>query len=139
MNFLNAKRIKGIFPHKGEQCFKYTDVFGETHWKPVKKHKPAQCYNDSYLTVSASSVHPDDLPLANITNSGYARLFVGMRLIGPYKVSVHDGAGSYVFTIKPTPENPVVIEKINYGNAHAAHTVWYTDGTEPHSNKKGRN
>lgn len=130
MMLLNASGIKGIFPHKGERCFKFKNVFGKISWKPVKEYKPAQQYNDSYLTVDAKAVHPDDLPKAKMTQRGEARLFVGMRLIAPYRVGVHDGADSSVFTVKATAKNPVVIEKITGGNAHVSNTVWYTDGTE---------
>lgn len=129
MILTNNAAIKGIYPHKGQRCFKRVNPFGTVEWLPVKEYKAAQCYSDSYLTVPPTSVHPDDLPAAKRTGAGKVILNRGLRLISDYKVAVHDGHDSSVYTITP-PKNGLTIEAISYGNAHVAHTVWYTDGTE---------
>lgn len=129
MKLVNGNSIKGVFPRKGERHYKRINQFGKIEWLPCKTHKPAYCYNDSYLTVPPSVVHPDDLPSAERTRKGDVYLSTGMRLISAYKVGVHDGPDCAVFTITP-PENGVItIERISYGNAHVAHTVWYTEAT----------
>lgn len=130
MILTNNDTIQGIYPHKGQRCFKQRNPFGKTEWLPCDKYRPAQLYNDSYLTVPPAVVHPDDLPAAKRTGDGSIVLNKGLRLIAPYKVSVHDGPDSWCHTITPPSGGLITIEAISYGNAHVAHTVWYTDGTE---------
>ena len=130
MKLINSRSIKGIFTRKGEKHYKRVDQFGREEWLACKTHKPAHCYNDSYLTVPPSVVHPDDLLSAEYTRRGDVYLKKGLRLIAPYKVGVHDGPDSWAFTVNASEHNPVVIQSISYGNAHVANTVWYTDGTE---------
>lgn len=131
MRLINSSSIKGLFPRKGEKHYKRVNQFGKVEWLACKTHKPAYCYNDSYLTVPPSAVHPDDLPHAEYTRRGdEVYLKKGLRLIAPYKVGVHDGPDSWCHTINPPKDGVIVIEAISYGNAHVANTVWYTDGTE---------
>lgn len=82
MRLINSNSIIGIFPRKGEKHYKRVNQFGKVEWLDCKTHKPAFRYSDSYLTVDAKAVHPDDLPKAKMTQTqrGEARLFVGMRL-----------------------------------------------------------
>ena len=133
MNTLvNANNILGVFPHKGKRCFKRAcPITGKISWLPCSTHVAAYRYSDSYLYVPCEVVHPDDLPNAELTRRGEdAMLFVGMRLIAPYKVGYHCGADSGFFWVRPSKDGVITIVGISYGNCHVANTVWFTDGTE---------